>query len=82
MVGCEVFDTSSGIAKSIGNISDVQFDAGDAPLLTVMQGTKEQMVPFAEDYIVRVDTAAKRIEMKLPEGLLELDAPVGGKGKQ
>jgi len=82
LVGCEVFDTSSDIAKSLGHISEVQFDAGDAPLLTVMQGTKEQMVPFAEDYIVRVDTAAKRIEMNLPDGMLDLDAPVGNKGKQ
>src|SRR5579864_30860 len=82
LVGCELFDTASGSAKSIGRISFVQFDAGDAPLLTVTQGTKEQLVPFAEDYIVRVDVAAKRIEMRLPDGLLELDAPVGNKVKQ
>jgi len=79
LVGCEVFDTSGGSTENIGHINHVQFDAGDAPLLTVAHGANEHMVPFAEDYIMQVDTVAKRIELKLPEGLLELNNPVGKK---
>jgi 16S rRNA processing protein RimM len=76
LVGCEVFVTSENIARSIGKITDVEFNTGDAPLLTVMEGKREHLIPFAGEFIVNVATDAKRIEMKLPDGLLEIDAPL------
>ena len=55
---------------------NVQFGSGDAPLLMVKAGSKEYMVPFAEAYLVEVDLVGRRVDMDLPEGMLELDSPL------
>jgi 16S rRNA processing protein RimM len=64
--------------REIGKVANVDFGAGEAPLL-VIKGSKEYMVPFVEAFVTKQDLKAKRIEMQLPEGMLELDAPVGKK---
>jgi len=33
-------------------------------------------IPFAEAYLVKVDSAAKQVRMRLPEGMLEINAPL------
>ncbi len=38
-------------------------------------------VPFAEAYLDSVDVAAKQVCMKLPEGLLEVNAPLTAEEK-
>jgi 16S rRNA processing protein RimM len=35
----------------------------------------EILIPFAKDYLRRVDVKAKRVEMALPEGLVDLNQP-------
>lgn len=77
LAGCTVTDSG----KEIGRIKDVQFGSGEAPLL-VVQGEKEYLVPFAAAYIEKIALEQKRLEMKLPEGLLELDAPLNQEEKQ
>ena len=77
LAGCTVTDSG----KEIGRIKDVQFGSGEAPLL-VIQGEKEYLVPFAAAYIEKIALEQKRLEMKLPEGLLELDAPLNQEEKQ
>jgi len=72
LVGCEVFDRE----RPVGKVKDVQFGAGEAPLLVVAQGSKEILIPFAEEFIAGIDIEGKRVEMKLPAGILELDAPL------
>ena len=72
LTACSVFDGE----REIGKVSDVHFGAGEAPLLVVRVGSKEYEIPFAEAYLKRVDLAGKRIEMDLPQGMLELDAPL------
>jgi len=78
LVGCTVTDSASEIGRVIGRIKDVQFGSGEAPLLVieggVISGKKEYLVPFAAAYIEKIALEQKRLEMKLPEGLLELDA--------
>jgi len=69
LIGCAVFDRGT----EVGRIADVQFRSGDAPLLVVKAGAKEHLVPFAEAYLARVDVEGKRVDMDLPEGMLELD---------
>ncbi len=69
LVGCAVFDHGT----EVGRIADVQFGSGDAPLLVVNAGKKEHLLPFAAAYLVKVDLAGKRLDMDLPEGMLELD---------
>jgi 16S rRNA processing protein RimM len=83
LIGCTVFDGQ----REIGEIKDVQFGAGEAPLLVVR--SKEQPdeaqksgaklpyeIPFAEAYLEKLDLEQKQVWMKLPEGLLEVNAPV------
>jgi 16S rRNA processing protein RimM len=77
LTGCTVTDSG----REIGRIKDVQFGSGEAPLL-VIQGEKEYLVPFAAAYIEKIALEQKRLEMKLPEGLLELDAPLNQEEKQ
>jgi len=77
LVGCEVFDH----ARPIGSVKDVQFGAGEAPLLVVSEGTRELLIPFAQEFIAGIDIQGKRVEMKLPAGMLELDAPLSREEK-
>jgi 16S rRNA processing protein RimM len=77
LIGCTVTDSG----REIGRIKDVQFGSGEAPLL-VIEGKKEHLVPFATAYIERIALEQKRLEMKLPEGMLELDAPLNQEEKQ
>lgn len=74
LLGCTVVDTGHGV--ELGQIEDVQSGSGDALLLVIKQGAKELLVPFAAEFLVKVDVPRKRIEMMLPDGLLDLDAPL------
>ena len=78
LVGCLVSDGD----REIGKIEDVQFGAGEAPLLIVKAGSKEFEIPFAEAYLKRVSVEGKRIEMQLPEGMLEVNAPLTPEEKE
>ena len=68
--------------RELGVIADVNFGAGTAPLLVVRQGKKEYLVPFAEEFVEQLDLARKRLSLRLPEGLLELDAPLSADERQ
>ena len=79
LVGCGVLDHG----KEIGCIENVQFGAGEAPMLIVADaGGKKFDVPFAEAYLEGVDVAQRQVRMNLPEGLLEVNAPVTPEEKQ
>ena len=73
LIGCKVLDH----AREIGRIEDVQFGAGEAPLLIVANSAGKKFdVPFAEAYLEAVDMTQKQVRMNLPEGMLEINAPV------
>ena len=91
LVGCSVFehrDADPIVASSpcslsdapsvLGKVTDVSFlgeaQAG-APLLQVETSRGEVLVPLAEDICFRIDTMARRIDVRLPEGLRELNEP-------
>ncbi len=102
LIGCAVFDGE----KKIGIVDDVQFGAGEAPLLIVRSaksGRSEQSersgkdersgkkqraaanvyeIPYAEAYLKSVDIERKEVRMLLPEGMLELNAPLTAEEKQ
>ena len=79
LIGCAVLDR----AREIGHIEDVQFGAGEAPLLIVANSVgKKFEVPFAEAYLEGVDVAQRQLRMNLPEGMLEINAPVTAEEKQ
>jgi 16S rRNA processing protein RimM len=78
LVGCTVFDGQ----REIGKIEDVQFGAGEAPLL-VVRGEAQKSgaklpyeIPFAEAYLKKLDLEQRQVRMKLPEGLLDVNEPV------
>ena len=78
LVGCTVFDAD----HEIGTVEDVQFGAGEAPLLVVKQGARRHEIPYAEAYLKKVDLEQKRINMILPDGILEVNAPITPEEKQ
>ena len=79
LAGCTVLDNG----QELGTIEDVQFGAGEAPLLIVASKMGKKFdVPFAEAYLETVDTTRKQVRMKLPEGLLEINAPMTAEEKQ
>ncbi len=79
LVGCTVLDNG----RDIGRIEDVQFGAGEAPLLIVRDPAARLLeVPFAEAYLDSVDVERKQVHMKLPEGLLQVNAPLTAEEKQ
>ncbi|HEV2400022.1 MAG TPA: ribosome maturation factor RimM [Candidatus Sulfotelmatobacter sp.] len=79
LVGCAVFDQG----REIGEIQDVQSGAGEAPLLIVAGADgKKYDLPFAEAYLEAVDLGEKQVRMKLPEGMLEINAPLTAEEKR
>jgi 16S rRNA processing protein RimM len=79
LIGCSVLDHG----REIGIIEDVQFGAGEAPLLVVRDAAHRLLeIPFAEAYLDGVNLELKQVRMKLPEGLLEVNAPLTAEEKQ
>jgi len=77
LTGCVVYNAS----VQVGTVSEVRFGAGEAPLL-VVRGAREHLIPLAAEYVEKISLEQKRVEMKLPEGLLEMDAPLTAEEKQ
>lgn len=78
LIGCTVFDQG----REVGRIEDVQSGAGEAPLLIVEgAGGKKYDVPFAEAYMESVDLPQRQVRMKLPEGMLDVNAPLTAEEK-
>jgi 16S rRNA processing protein RimM len=87
LIGCTVYDGTT----AVGVVGDVQFattadgarrltDA--APLLEVESAAGDKiLIPFVKAFLVAVNTESKRIEMKLPEGLVEINRTATGHSK-
>jgi 16S rRNA processing protein RimM len=69
LVGCEVWE--AGAAAALGVVRGAQVVG--TPVLEVETSDGEVLIPLAEEICTRVDTAARRIDVALPEGLLELN---------
>ena len=85
VVGCEVWIRNADGQQLLGTVSEVQFGAGEAPLLVVrakIGAEQEILVPYAEEFLKSADFQQRRIEMELPEGLLALESPLSGEEKQ
>jgi 16S rRNA processing protein RimM len=72
LIGCVLVDVA-GAEVVVGEIEDVDKVAGPAPLLVVRGERGEVLVPFAKSYLRKLDLEGKRVEMALPEGLVELN---------
>jgi len=67
-------DVAGTEAVAVGTIENVDRSAGAAPLLVVRGAKGEVLVPFAKSYVRKIDLEAKRVEMTLPEGLINLNS--------
>jgi 16S rRNA processing protein RimM len=75
LLGMHVIDTRRGDADA-GEITDVEPEgAGPAMLVIRTADGDELLIPFVRAYLRKVDTAAGRLEMELPEGLLVMQRP-------
>jgi len=78
LIGCQLVDVAPEVAQVIGEIEDVDRDAGPVALLVVKgAGGEEILVPFAKAFLRRIDLDGKRVEMALPEGLIEVQIVTG-----
>jgi len=66
LIGCRCFDERDG---EIGTVVDVQEDGGGTLLEVEKDGTRS-VLPFVEAFLSGVDREARRIDLRLPEGLL------------
>lgn len=67
LVGCACVDATDG---ALGEVVDVIEDGGGL-LLRLDGPSGELLVPFVEAYVAGVDVAGRRIELRLPPGLVE-----------
>jgi 16S rRNA processing protein RimM len=90
LIGCSVFENPVAETKLfspacameeaprlVGTVRDVFFPGegtAGTPLLQVETAAGELLVPLAEDICRRIDVAARRIDVTLPEGLSDLNA--------
>jgi 16S rRNA processing protein RimM len=90
LVGCSVFEnpvsppvlasSPCSLAETpalLGTVRDVQFPGegfAGTPLLEVETSRDEILIPLAVDICRKIDTAAKRIDVVLPEGLRDLNS--------
>ena len=89
LIGCSVFESpvappmvssspcSLAEAPSLlGTVRDVQFPGEEfsgTPLLEVETSQGEILIPLAVDICTKIDTAARRIDVLLPDGLRDLN---------
>jgi 16S rRNA processing protein RimM len=72
LVGCTLVDVAGAEPVPVGEIENVDRSGGAAPLLVVRGAKGEVLVPFAKSYLRKIDLEAKRVEMALPVGLVDL----------
>ena len=73
LMGCLLVDVAGAEPVEVGEILDVDRTAGPVALLVVAGKTGEVLVPFAKNFLRRIDLEARRVEMALPEGLVDLN---------
>jgi 16S rRNA processing protein RimM len=62
--------TSDG--QSLGQVTGLLRTGGTDVLVMLSEDGRERLIPFADEICTSVDVNAKRITVKLPDGLLEL----------
>lgn len=75
LIGCVLVDVAPAEPVTLGEIEDVDRTAGPTALLVVHGATGEILIPFAKSYLHSINLEARRVEMALPEGLVDLNAP-------
>jgi len=79
LIGCIVYDR----ADAVGTVTDVEFPTtpdgarrlpAAAPLLSVRTGSGDEvLIPYVQAFLIAVAPERKRIDMQLPEGLIDVN---------
>jgi 16S rRNA processing protein RimM len=75
LIGCTLINVAGAEPVTVGEIEGVDRTSGPVALLVVQGAAGEVLIPFAKSFLRKLDLKKKRIEMALPEGLVELNAP-------
>ncbi len=75
LIGCALIDVAGANPVTVGEIENVDRTAGPVALLVVNGAAGEVLVPFAKSYLRSIDLKTRRVEMALPEGLIDLNLP-------
>ncbi len=70
LIGYNVFINGN---KSLGIISDEMSNNGQWLITVISPDKKSILIPFHEDFIVRIDNKGKKIFMDIPAGLIEIN---------
>ncbi len=66
--GCTVYRDG----EAIGTVAEI-LDYGSTTLLRLEREGEEILIPFAQSFLKKIDIGNKRIEVELPEGLVEVN---------
>lgn len=83
LIGCRIFDLNAE-GREAGEIVDVDTASSNVMLLVVRRPSRgagkkrepDALIPYVKAYLERIDVAEKRVEMRLPAGLLQINVPV------
>ena len=70
LIDCACFDRTLG---ELGSVRALHEDGGGL-LLEVERGDLRLLVPFVDAFVVKIDVAARRIDLDLPPGLVDVCA--------
>lgn len=73
LVGCTLVDVAGAEPVLVGTIGAVDRSAGPTPLIVLDSPGGEVLIPFAKSYLRRIDLTARRVEMALPDGLVDVN---------
>ena len=68
LVGFEITDKNTGSIGKIEKIVEMPFQY----LAQVLKDKKEILIPLNDNFIAKIDTGKKIVEMQLPEGFLDI----------
>lgn len=68
LIGFEVIDKATGIIGNINEIVEMPFQI----MAKVFYNEKEMLIPLNDDFIIKINERKKTVEMKLPNGFLEV----------
>jgi 16S rRNA processing protein RimM len=69
LIGCDVF---SEAGECLGTIADVRQNGAQDLYEIAMPDGRTFLLPVVAEFVLRVDTIAKRVTARVPDGLLEL----------
>ena len=73
LVGCEVREKGGAEIGRVRNVEINGEDVSGTPVLIVDAKQGEILIPLAQEICVKVDTASRRIDVVLPEGLRDIN---------